>query len=257
MGACTSKSSATEVPPAPPAGESKPAASQKVPVKGPEADSSASAPASSAAASGAATTVPVSTKAAAAAPEATTAPAPATTTATATEQPPASPSPRKEEADGDEAPNSPMTPNDATNLETYSEKVEDWPLMRYGQLTKQSGSGIVKNWRRRNFTVERGVLKYYELFLPEYPYGEREKGCFSLQGYTVVENPNAREPLQILLQSAVSAQNKQFDLLVQADDLKKKSTWLTIFGDHIAYANKYDVKAPERLGGDHKTSSRF
>ena len=149
-----------------------------------------------------------------------------------------------------------MTPNDATNLETYSEKVEDWPLMRYGQLTKQSGSGLVKNWRRRNFTVERGVLKYYELFLPEYPYGEREKGCFSLQGYTVVENPNVREPLQILLQSAVSPQNKQFDLLVQADDLKKKSTWLTIFNDHIAYADKYDVKAPERLAGDHKTSTR-
>ena len=141
-----------------------------------------------------------------------------------------------------------------TNLESTSEAVEDWPLMRYGQLTKQSGSGLVKNWRRRNFTVEKGIVKYYELFINEYPFGEREKGCFALTGYKVVEDSNPREPTQILLQSNI---NKQFDLLVQADDNKKKNTWVAIFNEHIAYADKYDVKAPERLDANHKTSQRF
>lgn len=115
----------------------------------------------------------------------------------------------------------------------------------------------MKNWRRRNFTVEKGIVKYYELFINDYPYGEREKGCFALTGYTLVEDPNPREPNQILLQSS---ENKQFDLLVQADDFKKKTTWITIFRDHISYADKYSVKAPERVAKSDaafKTSQRF
>jgi len=142
-----------------------------------------------------------------------------------------------------------------TNVEATSEVVEDWPLMRYGQLTKQSGSGLVKNWRRRNFTCEKGICKYYELFINEYPFGEKEKGCFSLTGYKVVEDANPREATQILLQSSES---KSLDLLVQADDFKKKTTWVTIFKEHIAYADKYQVKTPERTGDlAHKTSQRF
>lgn len=162
-----------------------------------------------------------------------------------------------ENDDDDDVPSSvrlDATPQN-TNVEATSEVVEDWPLMRYGQLTKQSGSGLVKNWRRRNFTCEKGVCKYYELFINEYPFGEREKGCFALTGYKVVEDANPREATQILLQSS---ENKSLDLLVQADDFKKKTTWVTIFKEHIAYADKYQVKTPERTSElAHKTSQRF
>ena len=78
-----------------------------------------------------------------------------------------------------------------------------------------------------------------------------------MQGYTVVQDPNPREPNQILLQSAES---KTFDLLVEADDNKKKATWVAIFSDHIVYADKYKVVTPQRLNPEdakYKTSTRF
>ena len=237
MGGCTSS-----VPAPPEAPAAAPAAT--------------AAPAPAAPAGGAAPAAATTTAATTAATAATAAPAaPAAATATATA--PATPSAAAtEQDDGDDAPESvrvDATPQN-TNVEATSEVVEDWPLMRYGQLTKQSGTGIVKNWRRRNFTCEKGILKYYELFTQEYPFGEREKGCFALTGYTVIEE-GLKEPTQILLKSA--EQTRQFDLLVQADDQKKKNTWVTIFKEHVAYADKYKIKAPEKLEQSHKTSSRF
>jgi len=45
--------------------------------------------------------------------------------------------------------------------------------------------------------------------------------------------------------------------LVQADDLKKKTTWVAIFREHIAYADKCNVKAPESVDQAHKRTQRF
>ena len=164
-------------------------------------------------------------------PLAAPAPAPAAPSSSAAPAPAGTPS-KELTSEEDDGPNSPR--NNESNLESNTETVaDDIPLMRYGQLRKQSGGMLVKNWRRRNFTVEKGVLKYYELFIKEYPYGEREKGCFSLKGYTVVQDTNPREPNQILLQSG---ENKTFDLLIEADDYKKKVRFGTVLAGSSAVA---------------------
>lgn len=60
------------------------------------------------------------------------------------------------------------------------------PPIKCGWLTKYSrGRGtLIRNWKRRYFVLELGILKYYEKKLPseEPPYGESLKGEVKLQG---------------------------------------------------------------------------
>lgn len=152
----------------------------------------------------------------------------------------------------DDDDDSPEQTDKETNIERPSEFVGDVPLMRYGQLKKRSGGMLVKNWRRRNFTVEKGILKYFEMFINEYPFGEREKGVLSLKGYTVQD----KDATQVLLKSSERA---SLDLFLEANDEAKKAAWIAIFIEHIAYANKHSVAAPKSSDDAKlfKTSTRF
>lgn len=53
------------------------------------------------------------------------------------------------------------------------------PTLRKGWLSKQSRqiSSFFKNWKRRYFVLDKGVLRYYENPSPTNtpPYGEKEK----------------------------------------------------------------------------------
>lgn len=144
--------------------------------------------------------------------------------------------------------------DDESNITRPSLFVAGVPLMRYGQLRKQSAGMLVKNWRRRNFTVEKGVLRYYELFTKEYPFGEREKGCLSLKSYSVVTFPEADKANQILLKSGEST---ALDLLVEASDAAKRALWVEIFTEHVVYADINQILAPAPAEGKFKTSTRF
>lgn len=144
--------------------------------------------------------------------------------------------------------------DDETNIARPSEFVIGVPLMRYGQLRKQSAGMLVKNWRRRNFTVEKGVVRYYEIFIKEYPFGERLKGCLSLKGYSVVQENEVDKGNQILLKSGEGA---SLDLLVEAGDAAKRALWAEIFAEHVQYADLNEVVAPPAEANKFKTSTRF
>jgi hypothetical protein len=64
------------------------------------------------------------------------------------------------------------------------------PPIKKGWMKKLGRKGMIKNWKRRFFVLNAGVITYYEKELPDFPYGDSMKvrdtalltDCFDADG---------------------------------------------------------------------------
>jgi hypothetical protein len=49
------------------------------------------------------------------------------------------------------------------------------PPIKKGWMKKLGRKGMIKNWKRRFFVLNAGVITYYEKELPDFPYGDSMK----------------------------------------------------------------------------------
>lgn len=89
----------------------------------------------------------------------------------------------------------------------------------------------VKNWKKRYFVMELGVMKYYVSPLHHYPYGEELKGELNLAGYEVaVVNRQGRIHLK-------HASGHFKEMMLECGEVQLVTVWLQALDEHIAYAN--------------------
>ena len=84
--------------------------------------------------------------------------------------------------------------------------------VQQGWLRKQGH--VRRNWKRRWFVLERGVLRYYVEPLAIHPYGANLRGEINLEDYSVVQSP--------LSSSEESSMPTRFELFSLSNALSKK-----------------------------------
>lgn len=96
-----------------------------------------------------------------------------------------------------------------------------------------------KNWKRRFFLLDKGLLTYYEKEEKKGSNkGENELGRLFLKNYTIVRP----HPDQILLQSTTDEKARK--LLLECSDQVCQKAWIAAITDHINYVNAANVSAP-------------
>jgi len=114
-------------------------------------------------------------------------------------------------------------------------------LFRRGFLKKEGH--FFRNWQKRFFVLDMGVLKYYEKESasgrenpPRAPYGESLKGTITLAGASVTkENADARSGVG-LNRIYISGKDAQ-DLLLEADTEMALDAWFHDIQQHVQFAD--------------------
>lgn len=103
----------------------------------------------------------------------------------------------------------------------------DRPPIKRGIMEKQS-RGIIKNWRRRFFILDRGMLAYYE---PVHLYLQ---GQFDLTGYAAVDGYPSDTLQTIRLQSMHGP-----DICLRPSSMAERDEWLAALATHFAYGLRH------------------
>jgi hypothetical protein len=86
-------------------------------------------------------------------------------------------------------------------------------------------SGMLKNWRTRYFTLEEGVLTYFD---PVKWFVKGQYDLYGLEFYTEEDDP----PEYIRLRGA-----NRPEICLKCKDAKNRGRWYDAIQDHIEYAN--------------------
>lgn len=112
------------------------------------------------------------------------------------------------------------------------------PTIKKGYMNKESRTGLLKNWKQRYFTLELGVIKYFEKIshvnLP--PYGDGLKGTLSLKQVTIIDKTEGKK-YRILINSLNKGDD---DLLIGCENEKEHAEWLNALNYHTKYAKASD-----------------
>lgn len=100
-----------------------------------------------------------------------------------------------------------------------------------GILSKMA-SGMIKNWKKRHFVLEKGSMMYYE------PVHLKLRGRYNLLGLGIVSGHLTDSPETIRLHSATRP-----DICLTAATPRQRKRWANALQQHIQYANYLsDVK---------------
>jgi hypothetical protein len=112
----------------------------------------------------------------------------------------------------------------------------DPPPNKRGWLRKQ-GRNLFKNWKKRYFTVELGLVSYFENEAEDPPYGKSLKGQMSLRGASLedyYDSSGNRDDKKVYVVAGEVGEN---DLLVEATNAFDARQWSICFDQHITFAN--------------------
>ena len=116
------------------------------------------------------------------------------------------------------------------NVDNMSEAVI--PKLQKGWLMKQRRGGVVKNWKERFFVLIEGDITYFEDALDgRPPFGAIEKGGMELTGVDLED----KSGLQFCV---VGKEGEKKNLLLEAEDIDTKETWMAAIAEHISYMNR-------------------
>jgi hypothetical protein len=114
-------------------------------------------------------------------------------------------------------------------------QIPKMPALKKGFILKEGH--LVKNWKKRFFVLEAGVMTYYESSTDKPPYGVRKKGEMTLKGATAkVEKNNIT-----ISAEGDSTREGQSSLTLEIRYPTEREEWLQAIRAHIAYFSAADV----------------
>jgi len=138
--------------------------------------------------------------------------------------------------------------------------------VKMGWLSKQGH--VVKNWKKRWFVLEKGVLRYFVKPMGQVPYGEGLKGEMILENYVVIAREGRSFELQTYEdQTGVDQQRKKPGLirrlsmgrsnsvakikcestLINAENEDDAKQWISRLNAHIEHFYKTDYEKSEAV----------
>mmetsp|Transcript_34063 Transcript_34063/g.70329 ORF Transcript_34063/g.70329 Transcript_34063/m.70329 type:complete len:420 (+) Transcript_34063:115-1374(+) len=115
------------------------------------------------------------------------------------------------------------------------------PVMKKGWMKKQGRKGMIKNWKRRFFILNRGHISYYEKELTQAPYGDSLKGELHLANTEIIIENKKYNEKQIFVVSF----SGEYNLLMEADSTEEADAWVDAIELHIKHANGGDDDSEE------------
>jgi len=100
-------------------------------------------------------------------------------------------------------------------------------------MKKLGRKGMIKNWKKRFFVLNAGVITYYEKEINEFPFGDSLKGELNLANTEVIEENKKYNEKQIFIVSF----NGEYNLLMETESADDADDWIIEIRDHIKYAN--------------------
>lgn len=139
------------------------------------------------------------------------------------------------------------------------------PNYKAGFLSKKSREGIIKNWKRRYFVVDNGLLCYFEKKLEVPPFGVNKKGECSLKGATAciatsdkfADGNAAEKAKRIVITTSDASSDKS--MLIEAMDEEEADEWIQSIQAHIEYANLSLPSSPnaDRMTGKYTYNFKY
>lgn len=126
----------------------------------------------------------------------------------------------------------PITPPSPSKAYTVGTKGP--PGTKKGFAKKQGQ--IRKNWKKRYFVLEKGVLTYFEKPALQEPYGKNKKGSLMLRpGMVCRENP-AQNTISIECNDDEQIREGGRNMLLEISHFGERGSWILALRDHISYS---------------------
>jgi hypothetical protein len=108
------------------------------------------------------------------------------------------------------------------------------PLSYRGWLNKKGRSNLFKNWKRRYFVLELGLISYYENDTLETMRGQMELGGATLEDYF-----DRGTSSMVADRIFINGCKTEHDMLIECETFDNCNLWRTHLAEHIAFANAY------------------
>lgn len=111
------------------------------------------------------------------------------------------------------------------------------PPVKVGALKKQAA--VMKNWKKRHFVLERGMLSYYEQPLDVPPFGKDLRGSVNLHSWFVEDLGATGLRWRVYKKKGMGKTTGSTDFIVEADGDDEKQAWILALEAHIKFANTH------------------
>jgi len=108
------------------------------------------------------------------------------------------------------------------------------PALKKGWMKKERRGGALKNWNKRWFVLEAGIIKYYEKELAQPPFGDSLKGELSLLSAVIDQVKGKCTDKQIYITSGSGDKDQ---LLMECETVEDANGWSVAINEHIRFMN--------------------